>query len=92
MNAERSGLINFIAFIAIISIAILEVLSVLEHFHVITVGGTLINILNTIKNVAIIFVMGVSAYRYASNRKKTVRIIFLVAILIIIATTVLLWI
>lgn len=90
MNAERSGLINFIAFIAVIVIALLEIFSVLEHFDV--VGETLINVLNTIKNFAIILVMGVSAYRYASNRKKTVRIIFLVAILIIIAATVLLWI
>ena len=76
MNSERSGLINFVAFVAIMVIALLEVFSVLAHFNVLTVGGTLINVLNTIKNVAVILVMGITAYKYASNRKKGVKIAY----------------
>ena len=92
MNSERSGLINFVAFVAIMVIALLEVFSVLAHFNVLTVGGTLINVLNTIKNVAVILVMGITAYKYASNRKKGIRIAYWVAVLIIVVATVLMWI
>ncbi len=92
MNSERNSLLNFIAFIAVMVIAILEVFNVLAHFNVLTVGGVIINILNTIKNLAIILVMGITAYKYASNRKKGVKIAYWIAVLIIVVATVLMWI
>lgn len=91
MNSERNNLLNFIAFIAVIIIAVLEVFNVLAHFGVLTVGGTLINLLNTIKNLAILLVMGITAYKYAEHRKKGVRITYWVCIAVIVVATVLMW-
>lgn len=91
-NTEsRSSALVVMSFVAFIIIAILEVISGLKALGLDLFGATIMNVLNTIKNVCVIFVIGINAYRFVENKSKGWKITYFVALLIFIVATVLMW-
>ena len=88
---KNRGLINFLSYIALVIIAVLIVLGNFLPIVGINVTGTLVNILNTVRNVLILLVIGVAAYNYLPGKPNWIRILFWVSIIVFIVGTVLIW-
>ena len=91
MKSSNKNLLNLIAFIALIAVAILGVFNILAHFDILKTEGFLINLLDTIRNICILIVIGFAGYAFVDGRKKGVKITYWVAMSIILVCTVLLW-
>ena len=89
---SNSSALVVMSFIAFIIIAVLEVISGIKSLGLDLFGPTIMNILNTIKNVCVIFVIGINAYRFVENKTKGWKIVYFVALLIFIVATVFMWI
>ncbi len=89
---SKSGALVIMSFVAFIIIAVLEIISGLRALGVDIFGATIMNLLNTVKNVCIIFVIGINAYRFVENKTKTWKIIYFVALAVYIVATVFMWI
>lgn len=90
-ESKNSALV-IMSFVAFIIIAVLEIISGLRALGVDIFGATIMNLLNTVKNVCIIFVIGINAYRFVENKTKTWKIIYFVALAVYIVATVFMWI
>lgn len=87
------NMVTLLAFIGVIIFAVLEVLSLLTTKNIIKIeGGTFINLLNTIKSICVLVVIGVTAYDFVKDRSKGWIITYIVAMCIIFIATVLAWI
>ncbi|MCQ2387332.1 MAG: hypothetical protein MJ066_02670 [Clostridia bacterium] len=86
---KKSSLISFMAFVALIVFAVIELFNVLSP--VISLGEVLAKILNTIKNVCIIIVIGVTSYSFVKEKGKGVKITYLIAVLFFAVETILTW-
>lgn len=92
-NTEsRSNLILIMSFVAFVIIAVLEIISGLRSLGVELLGATIMNFLNTVKNICVIFVIGINAYRFVQNKSKTMKIIYFIALIVYIVATVFMWI
>ena len=92
-NTEKnSSILALIAFIGVILIAILEIFGFLATHNILTVGGALVDCLNTIKNLCILLVIGITAYYFVKGKSKALLIIYIIAMCIIVLTTVFIWI
>ena len=92
MKNSNKNLLNILSFVALVIIALLLAIENLLPLIGVELRGTLINVLNTVKNIFIMIVVGVSAFNFVSNRAKWLRLFFWIAILIIAVATVLMWI
>lgn len=86
---KNSNLLNFIAFIALVIFAVLQILSMLESL--IQLGPVIMNVLNTVKNLGIILVFGITAYNYVANKSKGLKITYWICLVIFILATIGLW-
>lgn len=92
-NTEsRSNALIIMSFVAFIIIAVLEIIAGLKSMGVDIFGSTIMNLLNTVKNICVIFVIGINAYRFVENKSKTWKIIYFVALIVYIVATVFMWI
>ena len=91
-TGKNVNILNLMAFIGVIIIAVLEVFGFLARHDILTVGGTLVNFLDTLKNICILLVIGITAYNFVSGRSKGWLITYIIAICIIILATVFIWI
>ena len=93
-NTEKNvNILNLMAFIGVIIIAVLEIFSFLTSHDILKIeGGTLINVLNTIKNICVILVIGITAYNFVKGKSKGWLITYIVAVCIIVLTTIFIWI
>lgn len=89
---KNTNPLTFVAFVAIIIFAVLQIFSLLSYWGILTVGGYLPQILETIKNVCVCIVIGCLSYRFVANKGKGLKITFWVCLGIIILGTVLIWI
>lgn len=85
----RNGIFNFMAFVGFIIIALLEVLSLIDSL--ITFGPVILNLLNTIKNVCVLVVVGVFAWRFVADKGKGLKITYFIALAVFVVFTVLMW-
>lgn len=85
------NVLSFLSFFALLIVAILIFVNKLLPIVGINVGGSLLDILSTIKEVFILIVVGISAYSFVANKNKTWKIVFWVAILLFVAGVVLIW-
>lgn len=83
---NKNELINFLSYVAFVLIALLEVLNNVDIF-----SETAMNVLNTVKNLSIIFVIGVNAFRFANTKSKVWKIIYWVAFAIFVCAIVFIW-
>ena len=90
---SNTSILNLFAFVALIALAILEVLTGLDGIGV-TIFGTgsvIISLLNTIKNVCVVIVIGILAYNFVAGKSKGFKIAYWICVVIFIAATVLMW-
>lgn len=72
-NGEKEvNLLNLFAYVALIIFAVLQVLSVFAHFNILKIEGVLINILDTVKNICVCIVIGVTAFKFIKGKSKGV--------------------
>ena len=88
---NEKNVLSFLSFFALLIVAILIFVNKLLPIVGINVGGSLLDILSTIKEVFILIVVGISAYSFVANKNKTWKIVFWVAILLFVAGVVLIW-
>lgn len=92
-SQNNANILNLMAFIGVIIIAVLEIFGFLTSHDILVInGGAFINILNTIKNICIILVIGITAYNFVKGKGKGWLITYIVAVCIILLTTVFIWI
>ena len=86
---KNTNLLNLIAFISLVIFAVLEILSIVQN--VLELKGVLWSLLNTIKNLGIILVFGVTAWRFVANKAKGYKIVYWICLVIFILATIGLW-
>ena len=91
MKGPNKNVLNLMAYIAFIVVALLIVVNNLFPLMGITIGGTLWNVLETVKNVLILLVLGIMAFNFTSGQAKWVKILYWVALVIFIVGTIILW-
>lgn len=91
MKGSNKNVLNLMAYIAFIVVALLIVVNNLFPIMGIIIGGTLWNVLETVKNVLILLVLGIMAFNFTSGQAKWVKIIYWVALVIFVVGTVILW-
>lgn len=88
-NPKKSNLLPFIAFVTLVIFAVLQTLTLLKD--ILQLGTLLTNILETIKNIGIILVFGITAWNYVANKSKGLKITYWICLGIFIAVTLGLW-
>ena len=91
MKSENKNILSLFAFIALITLAILEVLTGLNSIGVELFGGTILSLLNTIKNICVVIVIGILAYNFVAGKKKGFIITYWICVAIFVVATVLMW-
>ena len=88
---KKNNFLNLIAFLALLIVAVLFTISgVLPHLGI-QVQGVAINILDTIRSVFILIIIGCFSYNFVKTKAKWVKIIYWISIAIYVAGTVLIW-
>ncbi len=91
-DSGTKGALNLIAYVALMVFALLEIISILGHFEILNIsGGILLALLTTIKNLCVCIVIGVVAFAFTSGQKKWVKVLYWVALSIVVVCTVLTW-
>ena len=92
MKKTDKGLINALAYVALVMIACVLLVTRLLPILGVQISGPLFNIIETVKNILVLIVIGFSAYYFASNNRKWIRILFWISVIVYAVATVLLWI
>ena len=90
MKSDKN-LLNCLSFFALVIVAILIVVNNLLPLIGIEIKGMLFSILNTVKEIFILIVVGLSAYNFVSYKSKTWKTIFWVGVALFVAGVVLSW-
>lgn len=85
-------ILSLVAFIALILYAVISILEVFAHFGILTIGGILVSIIDSVKTICICIVVGVLSYKFVKNKTKGYIITYWIALLIVIISAILLWI
>ena len=91
-NEKNTNIVNLMAFVGVIIIAVLEIFNLSFIKNLISLGPTLEHLLNTIKNICIMLVIGITAYNFVRNKGKGWLITYIVAMSVIFIATILAWI
>ena len=91
-NEKNVNIINLLAFIGVIIIAVLEIFAFLASHDILKIEGFLKDFLETIKNVCILVVIGFTSYSFVKGKSKGLIITYIIAVCIIVLTTVFIWI
>lgn len=92
-NSEKNlNILQLMAFIGVIIIAVLEIFGFLASHNILTVGGALVDFLNTVKNICILLVIGITAFYFVKGKSKGWLITYIICIAVIVLTTVFIWI
>ncbi len=91
MGNSNKNILNLFSFIALIIVAVLIVINNLLPIVGVNITGAFFSILNTIKEVLILIVVGISAYNFVAGKSKTYKIIYWIAIGLFIAGIILIW-
>ena len=90
-SEKEVNVLNLMAFIGLVIVAVLEIFGIFSTLKILTLEGMLVNLLNTIKNICIMLVIGITAYNFVKDKSKGWLITYIVAISIIFVTTILAW-
>lgn len=91
MKNSDKNILNILSYFALAIIALLLVVEYILPLIGIQLQGTLLNILNSVKNLFILIVVGINGYAFTEGKAKWIKILFWVAIVVIIVCTVLMW-
>ena len=84
--------LSTLAFISLMIFAVLEILTGLQAAGVNIFGTTILSALSTVKNVCIILVIGFLSYEFTIGKPKGWLIAYIVALVVFVVGTILLWI
>lgn len=88
---DNKNFLNFLAFLSFIIIAILIILTGLDSLGIHLFGTTLMALLETIRNVCVLLVVGLLSYKHVKGGKKFLKILYIIAVAVFIAGTVMIW-
>lgn len=91
MKSSNKNTLNTLSYVALIIVALLMLINHVLPLVGLDIGGPLVNVLETIKNVFVLMVIGISAYNFLPGRAKWVSVLFWVAIIVYVVGTILLW-
>lgn len=86
---KKINVLHFIAFVSLVVFAVLQIFSALKS--VIQLGAVLTNVLETVKNIGIILVFGITAWEFVANKSKGFKITYWICLVIFILATIGLW-
>ena len=92
MKKETKDLLKTISYLALIIFALLLAVERILPLVGISLQGVLLYVLDTIKNIFIIIVIGVNAYSFVEGKADWVKWLYWIAIIVIVVATVLMWI
>lgn len=87
---KNSNLLSLIAFVSLFIFAVLQVVSLVDS--IVKIDGPFMYILETIKNLGIILVFGITAWNFVANKKKGWKVTYWICIGIFAATILGMWI
>ena len=85
MKNSNKNIICVLAFIALVSVAVTTLLGALLD------GSLFFNIIETVKNLCVILVVGITAYEFTKGKKDWVTIVYWVAVAVFIVGAILVW-
>ena len=88
MKTSNNNLLNMLSYVAMIIFALLLLISNVLPAIGLNIGGTLINALNTVQNILILIVVGVSAYNFIQGKAKWINVLYWIALVAFIVGTV----
>lgn len=88
---SNNGALRVMAYIAFVVIALLILVNNLFPLMEIVITGPITNILETVKNVLILIILGIMAFKFTIGCAKWVKIIYWISLVIFITGTVILW-
>lgn len=91
MKSSNKNTLNTLSYVALIIVALLMLINHVLPLVGLDISGPLVNVLETIKNVFVLMVIGISAYNFLPGRAKWVSVLFWVAIIVYVVGTILLW-
>ncbi len=91
-NSSNKNVLNLLSFISLIIVALLIFLTKFLPLVGLTIEGALINILDTIKEILVIIVIGVNSYRFIVGKAKWINVLYWIAVALFVASIVLIWI
>lgn len=91
MRNSNKSLLSMLAYIAMIIFAVLLLISNVLPVIGLNIGGTLINVLNTVQNILILIVVGVSAYNFIQGKARWINVLYWIALVIFVVGTVFYW-
>lgn len=91
MKSSNKNFINTLSYVSLIIVALLILINNILPIIGLEIGGTIINVLETVKNLFILIVIGTSAYNFLPGKAKWVKVLFWVSVIVFIAGSVLLW-
>ncbi len=92
MKKETKDLLKTISYLALIIFALLLAVERILPLVGISLQGVLLYVLDTIKNIFIIIVIGVNAYSFVEGKADWIKWLYWIAIIVIVVATVLMWI
>lgn len=91
MKKDSQNLLATLSFIVLTIFALLLAVEYILPIIGVNLEGTLLNILNTIKNFFIVVIIGVMAFSFIEGKAKWLVWVFWISIIIIIVATVIMW-
>ena len=91
MKSSNKNALNTLSYVALIIVALLMLINHVLPLIGLDISGPLVNVLETIKNLFVLIVIGISAYNFLPGRAKWVSVLFWIAIIVYVVGTVLLW-
>ena len=91
MKTNNKNILDLLSFFALVIVAILIVVNNLLPIVGVEIKGVVFSVLNTIKEVFILIVVGLSAYNFVADKTKGWKITYLVAMILFVAGIVLYW-
>lgn len=88
---KNKNLLGLISFVALAILAVLIVVDNLLPLIGVTVGGVLFNVLDTVKDVLVLIVLGMSSYAFVKDKSKNVNIAYWVFVGLFVVGTLLSW-
>ena len=92
MKKTDKNILSILSYISLIIIAFLIIIQNFLPIIQIKITGGFVRLLDTIKNILILIVVGCAGHNFTIGRKKSIKVVFWVAVAIFIVGTVLAWI
>ena len=84
-STSTKNVLNFLSYASLIIVALLIFIGKFLPIIGVDVNGPLFGLLNTIKEIFVIIVIGFNAYRFVTGKAKWVKVLFWIAVALFVA-------